>query len=431
MKEASQVTACVIDHGLYLPLAFRLAKQYKRVLYWTPAERDFPTVPDCVIGDGYAEIERCQDFWPVKKEIDLFVFPDGQHGGLQLELESQGFAVWGSRRGDRIEMNRETFHRLLGEAGLEVPPMEVVVGLSTLRRHLRDKTDKYLKVSKYRGSFETFHWRDWTMDSGALDVWAVHFGPAGELVRFLVCDEIPTDLEIGGDTYCVNGDFPSKMVHGLEAKDKGYLGVATDTPEMPEQIRAAMEAFGPILGREGYRNLFSMEIRVQGDHFFFTDPCCRFPNPGFNSQMRLYTNFPEIVWGGANGELVEPEIADDYSVECGLTAKTEKGTWHVLDLDPEVREHASLRGNCQIDGHICIPPHESHGDEIGYLCVTGASLSDCIDKMKALVEKLPDGVSANTTALFDLLNEAMLAEEQGVLVSDDPLPEPATVLEGE
>ena len=175
--------------------------------------------------------------------------------------------------------------------------------------------------------------------------------------------------------------------------------------------------------------MFSMEIRVKGDDFFFIDPCCRFPSPGSNSQMLLYENFPEIIWAGANGELVEPETSDDYVVECGLTAKGEKDSWRVLDLPASLRGQVALRGACEVDGHVCLPPHEAHGDEIGYLGVTGKSIEECVDAMKELAGELPDGVSANTSALFELLQEAHSAEEQGVPVSDDELPEPVTAVD--
>ena len=190
----------VLDHGLFLPLALKLAKSYKRVLYWTPSEKGFPLLNDCIIGDGFENVERCNDFWKIKSEIDLFIFPDIQHSGLQLELESQGFPVWGSRNGDSLEINRQKFHKILGEIGLEVPEHTEIHGLDALREHLKDKTDKYIKMSKFRGSFESYHWRSMDEDSGMLDVWAVRFGPAQNVVRFIVCEPIDTPLEIGGDT---------------------------------------------------------------------------------------------------------------------------------------------------------------------------------------------------------------------------------------
>ncbi len=104
MKEVSQVTALIFDHSLFLPLARKLAKTYKRVLYFSPWEEGFPTLNKCIIGDGFPDIERCNDIWRVKNEIDVAIFPDIQHSGLQLELESQGIAVWGSRGGDSLEI---------------------------------------------------------------------------------------------------------------------------------------------------------------------------------------------------------------------------------------------------------------------------------------------------------------------------------------
>jgi len=71
-------------------------------------------------------------------------------------------------------------------------------------------------------------------DSGILDVWAVRFGPAQNMVRFIVCEPIDTPLEIGGDTYCVDGQWPSLMLHGDEKKDKGYIGTVTKREDMPE-----------------------------------------------------------------------------------------------------------------------------------------------------------------------------------------------------
>src|SRR6266404_6489108 len=86
MKEAKDVTACVVDHGLFIELAVRLSREYKRVLYYSPWEGGFPHLENCVLGDGYGEIERCNDIWAYKTHIDLFVFPDLLHSGLQLEL---------------------------------------------------------------------------------------------------------------------------------------------------------------------------------------------------------------------------------------------------------------------------------------------------------------------------------------------------------
>src|SRR5579859_2953548 len=194
MTSIGDITACFVDHeGLYLPLAQKLSESYKRVLYFYPKEIGFPTVNDAVIGDSFPSderLERIDDFWAIKKEIDLFIFPDSQGGGLQNELVEQGFPVWGSRDSIDLEQSREKFHKTLDRLGLECAPFERIVGVTALGEHLKDKEDKYIKISKFRGSLETFHWRSWDDDSSTLDWWRVKFGGVKDLIPFLVFDAI-------------------------------------------------------------------------------------------------------------------------------------------------------------------------------------------------------------------------------------------------
>ncbi len=429
MKATSDITALVFDHGLFIPVAQTLAKTCKRVLYHSPFEEGFTTINRSLIGDGYPDIERCDDFWSIKDEIDLFVFPDIQHAGLQLELERQGKAVWGSRRGDSLELKRQKFHQVLKDVGLDVPVFVVVLGLDELREHLRDKTDKFIKISKYRGSMETTHWRDWDLDEGWLDSMAVRFGPAKNLIPFLVFDEIETELEIGGDTYCVDGQWPSLMLHGDEWKDKGYFGAVTKREDMPEQIQRVMEAFAPVLEGYRYRNEWSMELRVTKDKAYFIDPTCRGGLPSTGSQLALWKNFPDIVWHGANGELVDPEPAAKFSAECVLTMKCDKGHWGKTRVIEELKDWARFGGCCEIDGAVCFPPDDAHGEEVGWLVAIGDTMETTIETMLEEVKLLPDGLHANTESLIHLLKEIREAEKQGIEFSEDQIPDPSTVLE--
>lgn len=425
MKEASQVTALVYDHGLFLPLARHLAKTYKRVLYFTPWETAFPTLNQCIIGDGYPDVERCNDIWSVKKEIDLWCFPDIQHSGLQLELESQGFPVWGSRSGDALEINRQKFNRVLKEVGLKVPDCEEIIGLDALGEHLKDADERFIKMSKYRGSFETFKWRSWELDANILDFWAVKFGPASAYMRFLVFTPIETTLEIGGDTYDVDGQWPSLMLHGEEQKDKGYLGAVTAREAMPQQLQDVMEAFSPVLKKERYRNQWSMEMRDDN----FIDACCRGGLPSTGAQMEAWTNLPEIIYAGAHGELVEPETDCDFVAECVLTMKSEKTMWGKTVMPKGLEDNVKLGGCCRIDGADCFPPDDSHGEEIGWLVTKGSTIEEVVEEMKAKAKLLPDGVTAHTDSLIDLLQGIKEAEKEGIVFTDDRIPPPEIVLE--
>jgi hypothetical protein len=428
LKEASDVICCVVDAGLFLPVAHRLAKGFKKVYYHCPNFEGFPTINRCILGDGFDDIEMVEDLWSIKKDVDCFVFPDIQNSGLQLELESQGFPVWGSRRADSLEIYRQKFHRVLEKTGLPVPTFEVCKGWTELRDHLMEVEDKYIKISKYRGSLETTHWRSWSLDEGLLDVLAVRFGPAKELIPFLVFDAIETDLEIGSDTYTVDGKWPSLMLNGLEHKDKGYISAVTKKEDMPQPLLDVLEAFGPILGEYRCRNQWSTEVRVKDDVGYFTDPTPRGGIPSTPSQLALWTNFPKIVWAGANGELIDPIPAAKYSAECMITAKSSKEQWPAVELPEELREWTAFGNCCQIDGRLVFPADESHDNDIGWLIAIGDTMGELIDKLKENADFLPDGLDADTDSLVDLLKEAATAEENGIEFGSHPIPKPETAL---
>jgi hypothetical protein len=431
VKDIKEVTALVFDHGLFIPLAHALAKGCKRVLYHTPAERAFNRVNEWVVGDGFEDIELCEDIWDVRNEVDLWVFPDIQHSGLQNELHRQGCAVWGSRSGDSIEIQRVKFHKLLGKLGLEVPPYVTKKGWTALREHLRHEENKYIKISKYRGNLETCHWRNWELDEDTLNSWAVEFGPVKEQIMFLVFDDIKTDLEIGGDTYCVQGKWPAVMLHGDERKDECYFGAVTEFGEMPEALQDVMDAFSPVLAEEGYCNQWSMEVRVKDDKSYFIDPTCRGGLPSTGSQIVLWKNLPEIIWAGANGELVNPEVAekDKFSAECLLTMKREEGGWAKTRIPEELKDAMLVRNCCAVDGAVAFPPNDIKGDEIGWLVAKGSTMEETVERMLEYKKLVPSGVVAHTEGLADVIKEIQAAEEKGIEFTDQEIPEPAIVVE--
>lgn len=425
----SSKTALVFDNGLFVPIAHRLAQSFGRVLYHQPWETGFSVINQACVGDGYQDIERCEDIWHVKDEVDLWVFPDLGHDGLQLELERQGKRVWGARSGDRLELNRELFLKTLAEVGLTVPEYQVVEGLSKLRRHLLDKENLYIKISKYRGMMETTHWRSWREDSGLLDLWAVKWGPLAECVRWLVFDPIETDLEIGGDTYNVRGQWPNVMLHGIECKDEAYFGAVTERDKMPAQLQAVMDAFGPVLKEHGSVTSWSMEVRVKDDVATFIDPTIRGGLPSTASQLVLWENYPEIIWHGAAGELVEPEPAAKFSMEVSLKTKSPRKTWSVVVLPDELKPWVKLASCCRVNDADCFPPDDAEGEEIGWLVALGDTPAATLERMKELAALLPDGVCASTASLVDVIANIESEEKEGIEFTEHPLPDPAEVVE--
>jgi hypothetical protein len=307
-----------------------------------------------------------------------------------------------------------------------------VIGLAELRKYLSNKEDKYIKISKYRGSLETCHWRCMNQDSGMLDLWAVRFGGVKDKIPFLVFDAIKTELELGGDTYCIGGKWPSHIMDGYELKDKGYFGAFKAIDDIPEETRAVMDAFGPVLGKLGHRGAWSMEIRrVDEDHFFFIDATPRFPLPASGSEMEIYSNLPVIIAGGADGELVNPDPSALFAVECVLTQKGEKESWGCVEVPGELAQWMKLGGSCLVDGVMWFPPTKDGGHEIGWLVAIGDTPKAAVETMLEHSKALPDGVSAETKDLADLLKEIHKAEAEGVEFSREIVPEPETVIKEE
>jgi hypothetical protein len=429
LKDISQVTCLVHDCGLFLPFARRMAEECKRVIWYNHDRRAFPSIKQGTVGDGFDNIEVVHDFWPILEDIDLACFPDIHNSGTQLHLQHQGIAVWGSRTGDILEIDREEFMATIGRAGLEVPKHKVVVGLKGLTEYLKPREDQYIKVSRWRGDLETTHWRNWKMDSGWLDWLAVNLGPLKEHMRFLVFDKIETSLEIGGDTYSVDGAFPDLMLNGIESKDTTYFAAVTKRGEMPGPIQEILQALEPFLYRHQYRNQISFEDRVTEDAHFYIDATQRGGMPSSGSQQLLWENFPEIVWAGANGEVLEPEPTGKFSIECMVTSKGGKDTWDTVEIPKELERWFRASNCCFVDGAYAFAPDEHHSGELGWLVAIGDTPRETLDMAKHLADLLPDGLDANLENLTGLIKEIEEAEEKDIHFTRKPMPTPAEVIE--
>lgn len=436
MKEIGSITAGFVDHeGIYYALAEKLSQSYERVIYWDPTEEAFDTVNQAVIGDSHPQdkrLDRVEDIWLRKNEIDLWIFPDSKSAGMQLELVSQGKPVWGSRSASVLEQSRETFLNVLESLGFEVPKFKKVIGVEKLREYLKPRENQIIKISRFRGTMETKKWRNWDEDEAWLDLMAVRLGGVKNIWPFFVFESIDTPLELGGDTYHVRGAFPKKMVDGFECKDKAYFGAFKPVADMPPQTQAVMQAFSPILERTGAINFWSMEIRVKDDHFYPIDPTPRAPLPASASQMEIYTNLATIIGAGAEGTLVQPESAGLFSAEAVLTLHCPAPQWPSVRIPEEIAQWVKLGGVCRVNGRSWFPPvRNDQGDEIGWLVAIGDSPREVIETILGYKELLPDGVTAHTESLIELLREIHTAESEGIEFTPMKLPKPEFVVTAE
>lgn len=418
----------VVDNGLFLHVAQKISEQYGRTLYFNHWETCMPKISSAIIGDGFDGLEKCESIWDEISGVDLFCFLDVGQGALQRYLRSIGKVVWGHNGGDELETDRGLFLRTIKSLGMDCPKYATIKGLTNLSIHLKDKKDKYVKTSKFRGDFETFHWRSWREDESTLDEYAFKLGPAKEFPVFYVLDPIETDIEDGVDSYCIDGKFPKTVMHGIEMKDKSYLCSVQDSSEIDPRVWQANENFSPILKRYGYRGFFSSEVRVSGDKGYFIDPTCRCGSPPSQVMTELFSNLGEIIWQGANGNLIEPDPAAKFGVQALLTVPRDCDEWIVMDIPDSIRQWTKCGFASEINGRICEPPHEI-GTMAGWLVAIGDTIKEAIDNLKAHAKELPGGADCDVDSLAKALIEMETAKDEGIKFTGSEIPDPSSVID--
>jgi hypothetical protein len=431
VKEIEDVVACVVDRGTFFPVADRLAREMKQVYYCSPSGDGFETAGKDSLGYGHPGVEAIRCFWPIKSEIDVFVFPDCRDWDLQLELESQGFPVWGSKRAEDLESLRGLWLDVAGKVGLPMPNTEVVHGLEHLRRHLFEHRDekKYVKISRYRGDMETWCAEDWVATRNKLDTLAHKWGGLQNLLTFYVQDDLETDIEGGADTYFVDG-FPDEVIIGYEKKNMGYFGAVMPRKEMPPEIWQPCELLGPVLRQFEYCNFFSTEVRVVQDESYLLDPCCRCPSPAGEEQLEMLGNFAEIVWHGAHGELMQPKWMGKYCGEIVIQWNGDKDGPKSLRVPEGVRQWVKLYA-CAYAEEAYHFPASQDPEALGCVVGIGDTPDEVLEHLKRVREELSgQPVELRMDPLADLIVEIKQAKAEGLGFGEGKeLPEPSAVLD--
>jgi hypothetical protein len=274
-KRYGSKSCTLIDNGLFCELGIKLSADFGQVNYYSPCEGAFPKSSQRRVGDGIPGLTRCNEWADVVDETDLWVFPDVYWGGLQLHLESLGKRVWGSRKGEELEVERDASKRYFKKLGLPVGKWYEIIGLDNLRKHLKEHDNQWVKCNGTRGDFETFQSKNYKNIEPKLDELEHNLGAMKKILKFIVEDELDHRVEIGYDGYCVDGRYPDECVAGIEIKNLGYVGYVRKYADLPEEITGFNEKISDAMKGYRYRNFFSTEIRVGKDHVpYMVDACC-------------------------------------------------------------------------------------------------------------------------------------------------------------
>lgn len=431
MKEPSDSVICVIDRGTFFPTAVRLSKSCNKVFYSNPEGAYSDDIAIASKGDGHPNIELVEDYWRIKNDVDVWVVPDCSDVGPQLELKSQGRAVWGSMAASDLERFRGRWIDLCKELGLPLPETKRIQGVSALRSFFKKHSyeEWYIKVSRWRGGcFETWKACEPAQIEHKIDLICVRAGPLKEQIVFYVQKKVDTEIEDGIDTFSVNGLFPQKIVWGFERKALSYLATWKERSELTEQWDC-MESVAPILAEYGYTNFLSSELRRTKDKCYWLDPTFRQPSPAGEEQLRLYKNLPEIIVYGAQGELVEPEMSHKFCGEAIISYTGDRDGWKAFEVPDEVKEFVDLYACVYADGAYHFGPTQEP-ECIGTAVGLGDTPEEVIDQLKEIRDAMKNApVDFNIEAMGDLISEIKTVEEVDNTEFAKEMPPLETVLE--
>ena len=405
MKEVKDITFGFVDNGLFIESALRLARDAKRVIYCVPGwVSGFPRMHEAWVGTGLEGIEVVEDFWPYYNEINCWVFPDVYFGGFQTFLEEQGKKVWGSRMGEEMELARDAMKLHMEKLGLPVNPWRKIKGMDKLRDYLKTHSRKWVKVNKWRGMMETFFSKDYKSIEPKLDEVEYALGAFKHIMEFIVEDDLPNCVEVGVDCYTIGGKFPKNLLTGIEIKDKGFAGYFTEYAKLPKEITQFDETISETLKEYGYAGFYSTEIRVGKDHKpYMVDLCARQGSPPGELYQELYTNFSDIIWQGANGNLIDPIPAAKYGCELLIHSSWADKNWQPIDFPAKYRDFIKFRNLVKLKGRYYVVPQNVGLPEIGAVIGMG----DTLEEAKKQCRKVAESVEGYYVELFpDTLDKA-------------------------
>ena len=434
MKPIEDVTACVSISARLLASLKSSRRRARRSTTTRRCEAEYRDISDFMRGYGLDNVEKIDEFLNPKilDSVDLFVFPDIGYGDMQRHLRRIGKAVWGHMGATTLELYRDQFLEILEGVGLPTIPSKTIVGLSALREHLKTVEDKWIKVNCFRANSETWHHLDYEHSEDYLDDLAVIFGGAKEIVLFVVQDNLKSDMEIGYDGWCIDGQFPQSSFQGYEKKNELYLGSELSYEDLPDEIKTVNEAMAPVLKSFGYRGWWATEIRIKDGVPYFIDPTPRMPGQTGEHQLETCTNFAEVIWYGANGIVIPPEFRWRFAVEATLHfdggAKHDQivKEWRTLRIPKNVERWVKLYRYGKIDGVYKFAPDMS--GEPGVVIGAGNTVEAAIAHLKKNLKMLKDlPVHANVAGFASLLESVKEAAKHGIAFGGR-IPEPEDIV---
>lgn len=386
MTDISNKTFLVSDTGLYFYLARKIGEKAKKVYYHLQDSDAYASGHKNLIGKGFEEIERVDSFIKYQDKADCICFFDIYSGEDQEQLRKDGHIVFGNGMAEELELNRIFFIDFLKEYGLPIIKTYLADGTDDLEGYLKDKKDKYLKTSYYRGDFETYHYTSWDRFQSFLNDLKARIGIRSRDIEILVQNPIKSACEVGWDGYAIDDKYTEENLVGYEIKDLAYLGkVFKKTPQVLAKVNnSAMDYHG----KNNCRGHFSTEIIIiRSGLGYFTDATERAPSPPSELMSEMDKKYAENIPKIAEGGVPKTDYQEEYGAEIIL-----KSPWHekhelCVEFPKDLEPFIKLKNATKRNGvHICIPNGNAgyFGAAIGFASSVKQAIQNVLDVVKEI-----------------------------------------------
>jgi hypothetical protein len=366
-----------------------LGRDFGTVYYYSQWEDTHPKISHGKIGFGLEHIEKVESPFDVLDKVDIVVFPENYQGPMQEWLVEHGYAVWGGRRGDELEVYREDCKEVMAELGLPLGDYEIIHGLDAVRSYLQKHKKVWLKMSKWRGTFESLWCPDYESVEPRIDSIAEELGPFQHTEDFIIEAQLDNKIEIGLDSYCIDGVYPLASLAGLEIKDRGYIGAFRPYSEMPKSLTEFSDRISDTLRDYGFRGFLSDELRIGKDQVgYMIDFCSRQPSPPGDLEHEFYTNISEIIFEGAHGHCVDPVPLGKYGVELSIQASWASRKWLPVRFPQEHAQWIKFINPVVVEGRHYIAPIETDAPEIGSVLGYGDSIKEAVKMAEEIGQEI-------------------------------------------
>lgn len=410
----SKKTVLVWGSELHVEFAIRLSREFGKVYFHSNWKCSFPSSDSVMPGQGIEGIHRVLFPFDLIDEVDLWVFTDLLDQDTQVFLRRLGKRVWGCAQGENLELDRWGFYELITSLGMPAMPAELCHGIDHLEELLKKKENLVIKVSMWRGDFETHKHKNWRLSEQWLIRQRLRLGLKAKNMEFFVQEMVKdVKIEVGGDMWSIRGDFPPIAAFGYEKKDVGLALAIKPYNAIAKPIRWVNEKLGPFMRRTDYMGFFSSEIIIDAKGTpYFIDATTRLPTPPNELYQEMVRYWAPILWHGAEGRVVTPEWRAKYGFQALICSSIDSPgfEWQVLDFPEEFRDNIKIFNVSKVDDRWCCTPMEYHMDQIGAVVAWADDLQDAVEQVSEIAETIQ---GENIEVLAGSASEAVEFVEQG------------------